>query len=226
MAKATKTKSDLSAAASAEASEQTRPTRIQLQNRSKVMQAATAVFAQYGYRGATIDQIAVEAAMSKANLLYYYRSKRELYLAVLESIMSRWLAPLEDLQEDLDPVAELTSYIEIKLKFSRTHPQASKVWANEIISGAEAVRPMLQTALRDIVARKSAVLTAWQKKGLLGPIYPEHLIFMIWAVTQTYADFSSQIDAVSGKTIKDKAFYQQAVENTKQILFYGILPRR
>ena len=68
-------------------------------------------------------------------------------------------------------------------------------------------------------------MKAWQAKGLLGPIYPEHFIFMIWAVTQTYADFSSQIDAVTGKTIKDKVFFQRAVENTKQILFYGILPR-
>jgi TetR/AcrR family transcriptional regulator len=212
--------------AAAEGQRANSKTRIQALNRGKAIEAATAVFAQHGYRGSTVDKIAQQAGMSKPNLLYYFKTKHDLYLAVLDRIMGLWLAPLEDLQEDQDPVAELSAYIDAKFKFSRAQPQASKVWANEIISGAALVRPMLETGLRDIVERKSSVLKAWQKRGLLaGAIHPEHLIFMIWAITQTYADFASQIAAVTGKGIADKQFYAQAVANAKQVLLYGILPR-
>ena len=200
-------------------------TRIQAQNRSKLVGAATVVFAQFGYSGATIEKIALEASMSKNNLLYYFKSKEELYLTVLQGIMVRWLAPLEDLQEDMDPVAEISAYIDAKFKFSRMQPLSSKVWANEIISGARVIRPLLETQLRDILERKTAVIKAWQDAGKIGEIHPQHFMFLIWAVSQTYADFTSQIDAVTGKSLKDKAFYADAVENAKRVLLYGVIPR-
>ena len=202
-----------------------RNTRIQAQNRSKLVDAAIVIFAQFGYSGATIVKIAREANMSKNNLLYYFKSKEELYLTVLQGIMVRWLAPLEDLQADMDPVEEISAYIDAKFKFSRVQPLSSKVWANEIISGARVIRPLLETQLQDILKRKTTVIKAWQDEGKIGEIHPQHFMFLIWAVSQTYADFSSQITAITGKSLKDKEFYANAVENAKRVLLYGVIPR-
>ena len=46
-------------------------TRIQVENESRIVASALDIFAQYGYRGATVDKIADAAGMSKANVLYY-----------------------------------------------------------------------------------------------------------------------------------------------------------
>ena len=48
-----------------------RVTRIQQEKRERILEAALDVFSAHGFRGATIDQIAEAAGMSKPNLLYY-----------------------------------------------------------------------------------------------------------------------------------------------------------
>ncbi|MCK5501873.1 MAG: TetR family transcriptional regulator, partial [Tritonibacter mobilis] len=55
------------------------PTRIQKRNRANILEAALDVFSQNGFRGATVDQIASAAGLSKPNLLYYYPSKEAIF---------------------------------------------------------------------------------------------------------------------------------------------------
>ena len=46
--------------------------------------------------------------MSKPNLLYYFRRKEDIYVAVLEKILADWLAPLESLDEAGEPIDEIS----------------------------------------------------------------------------------------------------------------------
>ena len=177
----------------------------------------------YGYRGATIDQIANKAEMSKPNLLYYFSSKEALYLAVLHNILEIWLQPLKELNEQESPEHEIGAYIDQKIEFSRLYPMASRVFANEIAAGAPILKPVLDTYLRDVVRKKARVIKKWVKRGEMIDIDPYHLIMMIWAVTQHYADFAVQIDSVLGKTLDNRRFYNQSRKNIKQILMRGIL---
>ena len=197
--------------------------RIQVRNREKILNAATEIFSMYGYRGATIDQIADKADMSKPNLLYYFSSKEELYLTVLRNILEIWLQPLKELDEKESPEHEIGVYIDQKIEFSRVYPMASRVFANEIAAGAPILKPVLDTYLRDIVKKKARVIRKWVKRGEMVDIDPYHLIMMIWAVTQHYADFAVQIDSVLGKNLDDPRFYNQTRKNIKQILMNGIL---
>ncbi len=197
--------------------------RIQVRNREKILNAATEIFSMYGYRGATIDQIADKADMSKPNLLYYFSSKEELYLTVLRNILEIWLQPLKELDEKESPEHEIGAYIDQKIEFSRVYPMSSRVFANEIAAGAPILKPVLDTYLRDIVKKKARVIRKWVKRGEMVDIDPYHLIMMIWAVTQHYADFAIQIDSVLGKNLDDPRFYNQTRKNIKQILMNGIL---
>jgi TetR/AcrR family transcriptional regulator len=54
-------------------------TRIQREKQDIILEAALEMFSQHGFRGATIDQIAEVAGMSKPNLLYYFPSKEEIH---------------------------------------------------------------------------------------------------------------------------------------------------
>jgi TetR/AcrR family transcriptional regulator len=173
-------------------------TRIQSQNQALILDAALEVFSVYGYRGTTVDQIAVKCGLSKPNLLYYFKRKEDIYTAVLERTLSLWLAPLQALDPDKDPIEELTRYISAKLDLTFARPDASKLFANEILHGAPHVGAFLKGPLRDLVAAKAKVIQGWIKAGKLRPVEPEHLIFAIWAVTQHYADFGVQVEAVLG----------------------------
>lgn len=174
-------------------------TRIQSQNEALILDAALEVFSAYGYRGSTVDQIAAKCGLSKPNLLYYFRRKEDIYTRVLERTLTLWLEPLQALDANKDPIEELTRYITAKLDLTYARPEASRLFANEILHGAPHVTPFLKGPLRELVADKAKVIRDWMKAGKIRPVEPEHLIFAIWSVTQHYADFAVQVEAVMGK---------------------------
>ena len=173
-------------------------TRIQTRNREAILGAALEVFAARGFRGATLDQIAAAAGLSKPNLLYYFPSKEAIHAALLEGLLDLWLDPLRDLDAAGDPVAEVLRYVRRKLDLSRDYPRESRLFANEMLQGAPRIRAALEGELAALVARKAEVLTGWMEAGRIRAVHPVHLIFSVWALTQHYADFEVQVRAVLG----------------------------
>lgn len=199
-------------------------TRIQRKNRKAILEAALAIFANHGFRGATVDRIAAKAGMSKPNLLYYFATKQAIYVAVLEDTLEEWLRPLAELDAAGDPITEIGRYIEAKLEMSRTRPEASKLFANEILHGAPAIGAFLRGRLKGLVDDKAAVIAGWIAEGRLAAVDPYHLIFMIWAVTQHYADFDAQVRAVLPPGSREDARFRQALLTLETIVLRGIAP--
>jgi len=199
-----------------------RKTRIQAHNEELILKAALEVFSAYGYRGATVDQIAVNCGLSKPNLLYYFRRKEDIYVAVLEHTLHDWLEPLRSLDDQGEPIAEITRYIRTKIRLSRDNPKASRLFANEILHGATAVGAYLKGPLKQLVDEKAAIIRGWIAEGRLNPIDPHHLIFAIWATTQHYADFEPQVSAVTGNPPN---LMETAEEALTTLFVEGLKPR-
>jgi TetR/AcrR family transcriptional regulator len=173
--------------------------RIQAKNRETILEAALDIFSRRGFRGATLDQIAEAAGLSKPNLLYYFPTKEAMHQTLLARLLDDWLAPLRALDADAaDPIAEVLAYVERKLELARDFPRESRLFANEILQGAPRMGATLDGDLKALVAEKAAILQAWMDEGRIAPMSPEHLIFSIWALTQHYADFDVQVRAVLG----------------------------
>ena len=173
-------------------------TRIQAENQDLILKSALEVFSTFGFRGATVDQIATRCGLSKPNLLYYFRRKQDIYVAVLERTLSEWLEPLRHMKEDGDPLTELRRYIILKLDMSQANPAASRLFANEILHGAPHIGQFLKGPLKKLVDEKARVIDTWVLQKRIQAVDARHLIFAIWAVTQHYADFSTQVDALLG----------------------------
>ncbi|MEM6463973.1 MAG: TetR family transcriptional regulator C-terminal domain-containing protein [Pseudomonadota bacterium] len=201
-------------------------TRIQGINRGIILDAALEVFSTYGFRGSTIDQIADKAGMSKPNLLYYFPSKEDIYVTVLENTLEHWLTPFRDIDPDGDPIEELRKYIREKLKFSAMSPESSRLFANEILHGAPAIHEFLQSNLKRLVDEKADVVNQWIAQGKIAPVDPYHLIFMIWATTQHYADFDVQIRAILPEAAEGNGFFDAAADSVLTIMLNGIVPRQ
>ncbi|MEQ1324280.1 TetR/AcrR family transcriptional regulator [Acinetobacter soli] len=196
------------------------------QKRNQLLNAALDVFSTYGFSGASLDEIAQLAQMHKSNIFYYYENKEALYVEVLTTVLQKWLAPLQTLEVELEPTEALAHYLIQKIEVSRTQPKASKLFALEIIQGAPHILEILKGPLKKLFKRKAKVIQTWQEQGKISAeIDPELLILNIWAVTQNYADFSTQMDMVTGKTLKNKSMHQRAIEHTVHMMLYGVLPR-
>ena len=199
-----------------------KPTRIQAENREKILKAALEVFSNAGFRGATVDAIAVAAGMSKPNLLYYFPTKEAVYREVLEGMLDAWLDPLRTLDPDGDPASEIAAYIERKVELARDFPMESRLFANEMLRGAPIVRNKLTGGLKALVDEKAEVLRTWMEGGQIARVDPHHLIFAVWATTQHYADFDVQVRAIIGD---DEDRFHGAAAALRRIFLYGLKPR-
>ncbi len=165
---------------------------------AEILRAAESVFARSGFTGATMTEIAARAGLPKANLHYYFRTKQEVYRAVLSNILSLWLAGTDAIVPEAEPAEALTRYVRTKMRLTAQRPDASRVFANELLHGAAEIGDILRSELRPLVRAKAAVIDAWIAQGRMAPVDATHLLFTIWAATQTYADFESQVCAVLG----------------------------
>lgn len=199
-------------------------TRIQAEKRETILEAALDIFSAHGFRGATIDQIASAAGMSKPNLLYYFRRKDEIYTVLIQRLLDTWLAPLRELDDIGDPLAELRSYIRRKLEMARDFPRESRLFANEILQGAPRIMPMIEGELKELVDEKVQIIKGWIKAGKIARTDPYHLIFSIWATTQHYADFDVQVRAVLGPDRGADGRFEDAARFLEGLFMNGLRP--
>ena len=200
-------------------------TRIQREKQDVILDAALNVFSTNGFRGATIDQIAEAAGMSKPNLLYYFSSKEEIHRRLLENMLDLWLDPLRALDAEGDPMPELRSYIRRKLEMARDFPRESRLFANEMLQGAPHAIDVLEGELKALVDDRAKVIESWMAEGKIRRTDPYHLIFSIWATTQHYADFDVQVRAVLGKDRGGEGRFEDAARFLEQLFMDGLRPK-
>jgi TetR/AcrR family transcriptional regulator len=180
-------------------------------NVERILDAALAVFSAHGFGGARVEAIAAAAGLSKTNLLYYFRTKADLYLAVLRRTLDMWLEPLRSIRDGDDPRAAVASYVTRKLEFARDHSEASRLFAMEIMRGAPILDHVLATELKALFDEKAALIERWMMEGSLPAAGGSaNFLFLIWATTQHYADFAAQVRALTGGSLRDPAFFAQA----------------
>lgn len=193
---------------------------IGAKNKQKILVAAEKAFATYGFKGTSVQQIADEAELPKTNILYYFKSKQGLYVALLQDIMSLWNSRFDQVTEDDDPAQSLADYIADKMTMSRTHPQASKIFAMEVLNGAPYLNKFFSNEHVAWMEGRVAILNSWIAQGRMTAVDPLYLLFHIWACTQHYADFSAQITSLRGKTMK-RADFDEATRQLVQLILSG-----
>jgi TetR/AcrR family transcriptional regulator len=195
---------------------------IRLQNEALILRAAEKVFAEAGFGGATVQLIADVAGLPKANLLYYFATKEDLYRRVVQNIFEFWLHAADSMDEAPGPVEGIGAYIDAKMEISRRHPDGSKVWASEVMHGAPVIQDYLETTLRDWTTGRATLIERWIKEGKMAAVNPEHLLYMLWATTQHYADFGHQIETLNdGKPLTERQ-WQEAKTSVKTMILRGI----
>jgi TetR/AcrR family transcriptional regulator len=199
-------------------------TRIKIRNEEKILEAALKLFSAFGFHGTTMEKIAELADMSQPNLHNYFKTKADLYEAVLNDILTIWVDPINSLDVDGDPETELRQFIGKKIEMARRYPEASRIFAGEMLQGAPILMHHLKGQVRMKVKAFSTVIESWVRQGKIRPVDPVHLIFMIWASTQHYADFMPQIRAVMDVARLNKNHYDAAAESICAIIFGGVLP--
>lgn len=196
--------------------------RIRQQNEAIILEAAETEFAHHGFRGASLNAIAERAGLPKSNILYYFHNKVGLYGAVLSDILDMWNQSFNNVTAKDDPAEAISSYIRAKIRYSKSHPLASRIFAIEIIQGAPHLKAFLAEELSEWVGGRAAVIQAWIDSGKMDAIDPVHFMFMVWGATQHYADFATQVHWALGKEELEDADFKVAEETLCHIILKGV----
>jgi TetR/AcrR family transcriptional regulator len=204
-----------------------KPRRVLNRDRLEADIAAEAVrvFAESGYEGASVSTIAENVGLSKQNLMYYFPTKQALYQRVLDDVLDNWLERMANLAEpDGEPADVLRAYIRAKLAFSREHPLASRVYAMEVISGAPMYGAQIRERVLPLVRKDIEVFERWIAGGRIAPVNATHLLFAIWAMTQSYADFAVQMQLVLGERELTGTDFADAEETICKLVIEALVP--
>jgi AcrR family transcriptional regulator len=116
----------------------------------RILDAAGEVFAEFGYRTATVRQICEKAGANIAAVNYYFGDKEGLYLAVLRSVPDAQMekySPQSGLSRNATPEQQLRSYIEalVQRVFDAGRPGwHAKLLAREMAEPTRALNTLLK----------------------------------------------------------------------------------
>lgn len=163
--------------------------RIRARNERLILKAAIEVFSRRGFDGTRISAIAEASGLPKANVYYYFQSKEAIYRAVIAHLIKGWDDALDAIQPDRDPRQALEAYVRAKLDYTRKNASESRLFASEIIRGAEFLTRADRRHMRSVTDRAAGVVEGWIADGRLKPVDARHLFILLWSATQFYADF-------------------------------------
>ena len=90
-----------------------------------------------------------------------------------------------------------------------------------MLHGGPTVKTILSSELRPMVQKRAAVVQSWVDAGRMAPVDPVHLFISLWAPTQTYADFETQVCAVLGRPQLGPEDYRRATAHVQALVLRG-----
>ncbi|MCY1143227.1 TetR/AcrR family transcriptional regulator [Actinoplanes sp. Pm04-4] len=138
--------------------------------RAEIVEVATHEFADQGYAGARVDEIAAKTRTTKRMIYYYFGGKEGLYLAVLEQAYQHIRALEQKLDVDhLEPVEALRKLAELTFDHHEQHQDFVRLVAIENIHYAQ---HLLKSEVRDgLAAPALEVLTRIMGRGVAAGLF-------------------------------------------------------
>ncbi|KAA1418299.1 TetR/AcrR family transcriptional regulator [Mumia zhuanghuii] len=138
--------------------------------KAEILEVATQAFAEDGYSGARVDEIAERTRTTKRMIYYYFGGKEQLYLAVLEHAY-RGIREAEERLEvgDLGPVDAVRRLAELTYDHHVEHQAFMRLVAIENIHRGEGVRKL--EVLRDLGKPAMEVLESILDRGIADGVF-------------------------------------------------------
>ena len=181
------------------------PIRDAERTQQAILAAAEMEFASKGLAGARVDVIAEKTGANKRMLYYYFNSKDDLYLAVLERVYGAMRQAERKLNmTDRDPLEAIQGLVEFKFDYYQSTPTIIPLLAEENIHRAKHLRRSRKLNSMHLVLVDSIrkILQIGEKKGVIRPgIDPLHLYITISALSYFYFSNTATLSAAFGRDL-------------------------
>jgi TetR/AcrR family transcriptional regulator len=157
------------------------------ETKKAILHAAEKIFAEAGLAGARMEAIAHSARVNKAMLHYYFKSKRGLYRAVLESNIEQFhLQAREVLDGPGAPRDIVLRYVSDHFDFIGARPYYPRLFQNLVMAGDPAMGRIIRTYLAPLSQRLIEVIDQGVRSGEFHALDARHTAISLVALTVFY----------------------------------------
>lgn len=192
-----------------------------------ILNAARDEFAKYGLAGARVDRIAERADINKRLIYYYFKSKDDLFLAVLENTYANIRAAEQKLHlDEMDPVEAVRQLVSFTWHYYLDHPEFISLLNSENQENAAHLKKSarIQEMNSPLVQMLDIVLERGRKEGLFrSGIDPVQLYISIASICYFYLSNNQTLSAIFGRDLRaPKAMAQRLSHMTDMVLGYAM----
>jgi AcrR family transcriptional regulator len=192
-----------------------------------ILDAALGEFAQHGLAGARVDRIAERAGLNKRLLYYYFTSKDDLFLAVLEGAYADIRAAEKQLRLlELDPPQALRRLIEFTWNYYLEHPEfitllnSANLHQARHLDRSERVREMNSPLIQTL----GEVLERGRKLGILrGGVDPVQLYISIAGLAYFYLSNNFTLSAIFGRNLMAPKAHSERLSHMCEVILGYVL---
>ncbi|WP_313029403.1 TetR/AcrR family transcriptional regulator [Brucella pseudogrignonensis] len=198
---------------------------IRARNVLKILTAAVEIFSRKGLDGARIVEIAKASGLPKGNVYYYFSSKEEIYNAAIDRLIHSWDDAFRHISAEREPAEAIEAYVGAKLNHAWENAAETRLFANEILQGAEHLSIDAREHMRRVTSEKADVIDAWAAAGKIVPVDARHLFILLWSATQFYVEFEAlACDALDVSQLEE-GDYAKAAKTITETILRGLIVR-
>jgi TetR/AcrR family transcriptional regulator len=176
--------------------------------KEEILDVATRLFAERGYEGTSMNDVAERVGMRKASLFYHFATKDSLYEAVLERLVASLQVALEEIyvssgtyEDRLDAVTEMLVTV------LASHPYAARLLLREAMDWGPVIREgKLLDRILLVLEAGAAWLRAGQEQGAFVEGDPKQLVLSSIGLHFLPFALGQLVERYMGKDVFDEAF--------------------
>jgi TetR/AcrR family transcriptional regulator len=169
-------------------------------SRTSILEAASRIFASQGLSGARTEAIAAEAGVNKSLLYYYFKSKEDIYWAVLdEEVTGFHLKALTLLSQGGPAPPILLQYVGDHFDFICAHPDYPRLFQMMMMAGGRRCERLVAERIIPVARKLDALLRRGIRNGEFRHYDLGHTAVSLVALTVFYFNAAPVIRLVSGQ---------------------------
>jgi|CryBogDrversion2_11_1035321.scaffolds.fasta_scaffold00178_10 TetR/AcrR family transcriptional regulator len=195
--------------------------------RSRILSAATSEFAEKGYDGARVDDIAILSGLQKNVIYYYFKSKEGLFTEVLIQTYSAIMSSREESSiEGLDPVEAMKKLVfATGLNWGR-HPEFLRLLQSENICKGRHIKAsgVIPQLYNPLIKAIKTVLQIGEKQGIFrSGIDPIELYISITSLSAHYVSHQHTFDAIFSKRLMTSKRFKSRLDHCAEMVVRYLL---
>lgn len=186
--------------------------------RSEIIQVASKIFTRFGYKKTTMEEIALASKKGKSSIYYYFKSKEDIFRAVVEKEADELKKDLKkEISAESDPIDQLKKFILFRMHKLKTLTNFYAALKNDYLVHLEFIQNIRKKYDEDEIAIVTRILEKGVEKEEFVIDDPELAAVAL-------------VTAMKGLELplfikKEHGRIEDRLDNLIKFLFYGLVKR-